>query len=55
MTPLVKVLGRGGGSGLEARLGVTVKGAVTTTLMVTRVATPRTQCPTGAPEGEHAV
>jgi hypothetical protein len=52
---LVKVLGRGGGSGLEARLGVTVKGVVTTTLMVTRVATPRTQCPTGAPEGEHAV
>jgi hypothetical protein len=36
----VRVPGRGGGSGLEARLGVTVRGVVTTTLMVTRVATP---------------
>jgi hypothetical protein len=34
----VKVPGRGGGSGLEGRLGVTVTGVVTTTLMVTRVA-----------------
>jgi hypothetical protein len=31
----VKVPGRGGGSGLVARLGVTVRGIVTTTLMVT--------------------
>jgi hypothetical protein len=31
----VRVPGRGGGSGLEARLGVTVRGVVTTTLMVT--------------------
>jgi hypothetical protein len=36
----VEVLGRGGGSGSEARLRVTVRGVVTTTLMVTRVATP---------------
>jgi hypothetical protein len=31
---LVRVPGRGGGSGLEARLRVTVRGVVTTTLMV---------------------
>jgi hypothetical protein len=31
----VRVPGRGGGSGLEARLGVTVRGVVTTTIMVT--------------------
>jgi hypothetical protein len=31
----VGLLGRGGGSGLEARLGVTVRGVVTTTLRVT--------------------
>jgi hypothetical protein len=36
----IKLPGRGGGSGLEARLGVTVRGIVTTTLMVTRVANP---------------
>jgi hypothetical protein len=36
---LVRVLGRGRGSGSEARLGVTVRGVVTTTLMMTRVAT----------------
>jgi hypothetical protein len=36
----VRVPSRGGGSGLEARLGVIVRGVVTTTLMVTRVATP---------------
>jgi hypothetical protein len=36
----VRVLGRGGGSGSEARLRVTMRGVVTTTLMVTRVATP---------------
>jgi hypothetical protein len=34
----VRVPSRGGGSGLEARLGVTVRGVVTT-LMATRVAT----------------
>jgi hypothetical protein len=32
---LVRVPGRGGGSSSEARLGVTVRGVVTTTLMVT--------------------
>jgi hypothetical protein len=31
----VGVLGRGGGSGSEARLGVTMRGVVTTTLKVT--------------------
>jgi hypothetical protein len=31
----VKVLGRGGGSNSEARLGVTMRGVVATTLMVT--------------------
>jgi hypothetical protein len=36
----VGIPSRGGGSGLEARLGVTVREVVTTTLMVTRVATP---------------
>jgi hypothetical protein len=35
----VRVPSRGGGSGSEARLRVTVRGVVTTTLMVTRVAT----------------
>jgi hypothetical protein len=35
----VRVLGRGRGSALEARLGVTVRGVLTTILMVTRVAT----------------
>jgi hypothetical protein len=34
----VRVPGKGGGSGSEARLGVTMRGIVTTTLMVTRVA-----------------
>jgi hypothetical protein len=37
---LVMIPGRGGGSGSKAKLGVTVRGVVTTTLMVTRVATP---------------
>jgi hypothetical protein len=37
---LVRVPGRVRGSGSEARLGVTVRGVITTTLMVTRVATP---------------
>jgi hypothetical protein len=31
----VMVLGRGGASGLESRLGVTLRGVVTTTIMVT--------------------
>jgi hypothetical protein len=43
----VGVPGRGGGSGLEARLGVTVRGIVTTTLMVTRVAIPIPSVPLG--------
>jgi hypothetical protein len=43
----VKVPGRGGGSGSEARLRVTVSGVVTTTLMVTRVATPIPSVPLG--------
>jgi hypothetical protein len=38
----VRVHGRGGGSDSVARLRVTVRGVVTTTLMVTRVATPYT-------------
>jgi hypothetical protein len=36
----VRVLGRGGGFSSEARLGVTMRGLVTTALMVTRVANP---------------
>jgi hypothetical protein len=43
----VRVLGRDEGSGSEARLGVTVRGIVTTTLMVTRVATPIPSVPLG--------
>jgi hypothetical protein len=43
----VRVPGRGGGSGSEARLRVTVRGVVTTTLMVTRVATPIPSVPLG--------
>jgi hypothetical protein len=43
----VRVPDKGGGSGLEARLGVTVRGVVTTTLMVTRVATPILSVPLG--------
>jgi hypothetical protein len=43
----VRVLGRGGGSSSEARLGVTVRGVVTTTLMVTLVATPIPSVPLG--------
>jgi hypothetical protein len=41
----VRVPSRGGGSGSEARLGVTVRGIVTTTLMVTRVANPISSVP----------
>jgi hypothetical protein len=43
----VRVPGRGGGSSSEARLGVIVRGIVTTTLMVTRVATPIPSVPLG--------
>jgi hypothetical protein len=43
----VRVPGRGGGSGLEARLGVTLRSVITTTLMVTRVATPIPSVPLG--------
>jgi hypothetical protein len=43
----VRVPSRGGGSGSEARLEVTMRGVVTTTLMVTRVATPVPCVPLG--------
>jgi hypothetical protein len=43
----VRVPGRGGGSSSEARLRVTGRGVVTTTLMVTRVATPILSVPLG--------
>jgi hypothetical protein len=43
----VRVPDRGGGSVSEARLGVTLRGVVTTTLMVTRVATPIPSVPMG--------
>jgi hypothetical protein len=43
----VRVPGRGRGSGSEARLGVTVRGVVTTTIMVTRVPTPIPSVPLG--------
>jgi hypothetical protein len=43
----VRVPGRGGGSSSEARLRVTVRGIITTTLMVTRVATPIPSVPLG--------
>jgi hypothetical protein len=45
----VRVPGRGGGSGSEARLRVTVRGIVTTTLMVTRVVNPIPSVPLGLP------
>jgi outer membrane receptor protein involved in Fe transport len=44
----VRVPGRGGGSSSEARLGVTVRGIVTTILMVTRVANPIPSVPMGS-------
>jgi hypothetical protein len=44
---LVRVPGRGRGSGSEARLVVTVRGVVTTTLIVTRVATHIPSVPLG--------
>jgi hypothetical protein len=43
----VRVPGRGGGFGLEARLKVTMRGVVTTTLMVTQVASPILSVPLG--------
>jgi hypothetical protein len=43
----VRVPGRGGGFGSEARLRVTLRGVITTTLMVTRVATPIPSVPLG--------
>jgi hypothetical protein len=43
----VRVPGRGGGSGSEARLRVTVRGVVTTILMVTLVATSKPSVPLG--------
>jgi hypothetical protein len=43
----VRVPGRGKGSSSEARLGVTVRAIVTTTLMVTRVANPIPSVPLG--------
>jgi hypothetical protein len=42
-----RVPSRGGGSGLEARLGVTLRGVITTTLMITHVATPIPSVPLG--------
>jgi hypothetical protein len=44
---LVRVPGTGRGFGSEARLGVTLRGVITTTLMVTRVATPIPSVPMG--------
>jgi hypothetical protein len=43
----VKVPGRGGSSGSEARLMVTMRRVVTTTIMVTQVATPIPSVPLG--------
>jgi hypothetical protein len=43
----VRVPDRGGGSSSEARLGVTLRGVITTTLMVTRVAIPVLSVPLG--------
>jgi hypothetical protein len=43
----VRVPGRGGGFSSEARLRVTMRGIVTTTLMVTRVANPIPSVPLG--------
>jgi hypothetical protein len=43
----VKVPGRGGGTSSEARLEVTLRWVITTTLMVTRVATPIPSVPLG--------
>jgi hypothetical protein len=43
----VRLPGRGRGSGSEARVGVPLTGVITTTLMVTRVATPIPSVPQG--------
>jgi hypothetical protein len=43
----VRIPSRGGGSGSEVRLEVTVRRVVTTTLMITRVATPIPSVPLG--------
>jgi hypothetical protein len=43
----VRVLARGRGSGSEARIGVTVRGVITTALMVIRVAAPILSVPLG--------
>jgi hypothetical protein len=43
----VRLPGRGGGSSSEARLGVTMRGVVTATLMVTQVTTPIPSVPLG--------
>jgi hypothetical protein len=43
----IRVPSRGGCSGSDARLGVTLREIVTTTLMVTRVATPIPSVPLG--------
>jgi hypothetical protein len=45
---LVRVPGRGGGFGLEARVRVTLRGVITTTLMVTWVVTPIPSVPLGS-------
>jgi hypothetical protein len=47
VNPIVRVPGRGGASGSVSRLGVTMRGVVTTTLMVTQVATPTPSVPLG--------
>jgi hypothetical protein len=44
----VKVPGRGGGSDSKGRVEVTVRGVVTTTVMVTRVAIPIPSVPLGS-------
>jgi hypothetical protein len=46
-TPITGIPGRGRGFGSEARHGVTLRGVITTTLMVTRVATPIPSVPLG--------
>jgi hypothetical protein len=44
----VRVPGRGGGSGSKARLGVTMRGIVSTTLMVSQVANSIPSVPLGS-------
>jgi hypothetical protein len=43
----VRIPSRGGGFGLEARIEVTMRGVVTTTLMATQIATPIPSVPLG--------